>query len=400
MSNKVVRIRPQLDYKSSLNHKELTVKELFDLYIQYCKAKGEKAWKEKQRALRKDIIPVLGPYKANDVTLQDVAQIINDVFMDRNAGILSNRLLSYTRCLFKYGKNALGAVEVNPCTDLEPLSRSNRRTRSLNSKEIYLFWNNLEKTRMTPVVKLALKFMLCTLARGIEVRYLEWSEIDLQDKTWIIPEHKTKNGTEHLIPLNSYALEILSHVKTLTGHSKHVFGWHKSMNTKCFMGHEELAPIGKTALSHGLHKNFDCLEISQKFTPHDLRRTGATMLTSVGYSKDWVSKLLNHSPSDVTGQIYDSFDYYEEKRAGIKSIEFILGQILDSNSLDEVPSRKFLRKEFFSKGLVQKFLTETYKTEKDDLEINKNQIIKSPIIEYHCISPFIYKTNFNAPNIN
>ena len=50
-----------------------------------------------------------------------------------------------------------------------------------------------------------------------------------------------------------------------------------------------------------------------RFTVHDLRRTAATQMTSMGIDRLIVSRILNHREGGVT-QIYDRFSYDTPKR--------------------------------------------------------------------------------------
>ncbi len=50
-----------------------------------------------------------------------------------------------------------------------------------------------------------------------------------------------------------------------------------------------------------------------RFTPHDLRRTAATGMTSMGIDRLTVSRILNHREGGIT-QIYDRFSYDTPKR--------------------------------------------------------------------------------------
>ena len=336
-----------------------TVKQLSEKYIEYCKARGEVSWKEKERVLNKEFLPIIGHLKVYEVTFKHIAKIVNAIFTDRGTAVQAQRALSHARCMFKFAKNGLGLIEINPCADLEAPKKKKKPKRALSTKDIYLFWNNMDYTLMTPVVTLGLKFMLCTLARGIEVRKMKWANINFEDKTWFIPPEDAKNGREILLPLNKYAIKILEDVKEITGHSELVFGHHPTMNYGVLIKKYDLSVMGSTAFSHALRDNFELLNIKEKFTPHDLRRSAATCLTSVSYPKEWVSKLLNHTPKDITSMVYDVFDYFEEKKAGMKSIEYILDRILSSKNADLVPSLRVIRKEFLSQKLIYKFLDET-----------------------------------------
>lgn len=343
----------------------LSVSDLSKKYIQYCIVKGEVSWQEKQRAINKELLPIIGHLKAKDITFRDIAPIINTLNVDRNTPVQAQRLLSHVRCMFRYAKNSLGIVEINPCADLQAPKRTPKRKRALSAKEIYQFWYNIDYAyNMSDVVRLGLKFMLCTLARGVEVRKMKWRDVNFADKTWLIPAENAKNNNELLLPLNRYAIQVLQQVKELTGHSEFAFGYHSSMSNKIFGKNYDLSIMGGTAFSHALRDNFELLNIEEKFTPHDLRKTGATCLTTVSYPKEWGSKLLNHKPTDITSMAYDVFDYFEEKRAGMESIQFILTRILNVQSVDDVPSLRSLRREFLSKKLIYLFLDERYYTSK------------------------------------
>lgn len=339
---------------------EITVDELISKYIEHCKAEKQKCWKEKERALKRDASPTIGNMKAIDVSFREISTIVNAVFKERKSIEGAKHLLSYLRTMFKYSKNNLGLIEVNPCADLSPPARPVRKPpRTLSPQEIYLFWNNLTKTRITQIGQLGMKFMLCTLQRGVEVRLMKWSEVNMKDRIWIIPSSKAKNGIEHLVPLNSFAMDILDEVSKMTSHSEYVFAYSPIVKMNPKATKTNLKPLAATAFNHALRVNFDLLEIQEKFTPHELRKTGATRLTSVGFSRDIVKKILNHKPNDVTS-VYDQFDYFEEKRAGMECMNYMLERILNSQSVEFVPSVKTLRREITTKGLIHEFMKEDY----------------------------------------
>ncbi len=56
---------------------------------------------------------------------------------------------------------------------------------------------------------LALRFVILTAARTGEVIGADWSEIDFENKVWIVPAPRRKAGREHRVPLSEPALEIL-----------------------------------------------------------------------------------------------------------------------------------------------------------------------------------------------
>ena len=52
-----------------------------------------------------------------------------------------------------------------------------------------------------------------------------------------------------------------------------------------------------------------------RFTPHDLRRTGSTILNEKGYPADVIEKALNHAVRGGVRGIYNKAQYAEQRKA-------------------------------------------------------------------------------------
>ena len=55
-----------------------------------------------------------------------------------------------------------------------------------------------------------LEFTILTAARTGEAIGAQWSEIDLEARTWRVPAERMKGGKEHTVPLSDRAIEILA----------------------------------------------------------------------------------------------------------------------------------------------------------------------------------------------
>ena len=69
------------------------------------------------------------------------------------------------------------------------------------------------------------------------------------------------------------------------------------------------------------------------FTPHDLRRTGATIAQAARLPVDFVKALLNHNDKGVTG-IYARWHMFEEKREAVMAIEAAVALLNPRSRLD------------------------------------------------------------------
>ena len=81
-----------------------------------------------------------------------------------------------------------------------------------------------------PLTAIRKRYRLCALrlaplvfVRPGELRKAEWSEIDLDGSTWIIPAERMKMREKHVVPPSEQAVSILRELYPLTGGGPYVF---------------------------------------------------------------------------------------------------------------------------------------------------------------------------------
>ena len=72
-------------------------------------------------------------------------------------------------------------------------------------------------------------------------------------------------------------------------------------------------------------------------SPHDLRRTFATRLSSLGVSKEDRDALLNHIRADVGSKHYDLYERAKEKRVALNQWAKVLEAMVNPSPADVVP---------------------------------------------------------------
>jgi integrase len=82
---------------------------------------------------------------------------------------------------------------------------------------------------------------------------------------------------------------------------------------------EGVATLARHSLSQAVRRIIADKGLAE-FTPHDLRRTGATIAQAARLPVDFVKALLNHNDKGVTG-IYARWHMFEEKREAVLAIE-------------------------------------------------------------------------------
>ena len=296
------------------DRKAPTVESLVSTYIEKWAKPRKRSWEEDERMLKKDVIPIWGNRKAHSISKKDVIGLLDNV-VNRGATITANRTLAVIRRMFNFAVER-DILKTTPCYRIKAPFKENKNDRVLSEKEIQTLWNGLNKASILQLTRLAVKLQLVTAQRKWEIVSSEWHEFDLKNKWWNIPKEKAKNGIAHRVPLSEIAMSILLELKKISGESQWVFQSPRTVQH-----------IGSEAINHAIRKNFHCFKDAKHFTPHDLRRTAATYMTSLGTPRLVVSKILNHVESSITS-IYDKHSYDKEKREAMDKWSKKLKQIL------------------------------------------------------------------------
>lgn len=278
-----------------------TFGEVANQYIELYAKPNKRSWKEDQRILDYDLLPKWKNVKAHDIKRRDIINLL-DIVVQR-APIQANRTLALLRKMFNWAISR-DLVETSPCSAVKMPAKENQKDRVLNEEEIAIFWHGLVSASMSELTRLCLKFQLVTAQRKGEIVIAEWCEFDLSNGWWTIPSAKSKNELAHRVPLSPLALELLQQIKVLSGESRWLFPSRSGDKS-----------VLDTSIDHALHKNEAIFPIPA-FTPHDLRRTAASHMTSLGVSRLTVSKILNHVESGITA-VYDRHSYDQEKREAL-----------------------------------------------------------------------------------
>jgi integrase len=268
-------------------------------YLERYARPRKKSWREDERRIGKLLVPQLGHRPAPEIRRSDVRAVL-DPIVDRGAGIEANRTHALIRKIFNWAIS-MDLVERNPCTHLPRPARERMRFHVLGKDELRRFWTALEEE--TPRIRSTFRLMLLTAQRGGEVVGMRWEEIELSTGWWTIPAELAKNGLPHRVPLSPAALQIVLGVRAHAPDSPWVF---PSFRTS---GHWA-----------GLQKAIQRVRrrAGIELRGHDLRRTAASCMASMGASRLSIARILNHVETGVTA-VYDRYSYDREKREALEA---------------------------------------------------------------------------------
>jgi integrase len=241
---------------------------------------------------------------AASITDDDAAAMLHDIADRRGKKTMANQTKHIVHAMFKWAKQpGRKFISVNPFSDLPaPGGRVVSRDRFLTAAEIRQVWYALdepERLDLSHDVATALRLILVTAARPGMVKGMTGAELrDLNGPSahgphWSLPGERMKSGASFVTPLSGLALELIRpHLKA-----------------------EPDAPIFEM-YRHDLHTAarhvVERLGMN-RWTPHDLRRTAATILDRSGYSLEQIGALLAHTRKGVTA-VYARWDKFDLKR--------------------------------------------------------------------------------------
>ena len=211
---------------------------------------------------------------------------------------MANRVKALISKIYAFGMSR-DLVDHNPCYAVPMPAKAKQRDRVLTDEEIRSVWAALDAEGV--VMAATFKMRLLTAQRGIEVLTMRWEHLD--GDWWTIPAEVAKNGHSHRIPLSPPVLALLEELRPVTGSSEWVFASNRRPGAR-------IVAVQKAAERLAQASGVD-------FVPHDLRRTAATGMASLGVDRLVIKKVLNHVESDVTA-IYDRHSYDAEKREALE----------------------------------------------------------------------------------
>lgn len=264
------------------------------------------------------ILPKLGRLPVTEVRPADVDAMLRPL-SDRGIVQTARKALQLTKALFDYAMKR-HLIEANPAApygwrDLG--GKVGPRSRVLSRAELVkLFAAMRETPGFPPYSAAALKLLLATGVRKMELLKATWGEFDLAAGEWHIPSERTKTEAAIRIPLSPWAVAILND-QAARRFNDYVFPVQRMAPGKT------TGYMGETTLNHALYMLQSGLE---PFTVHDLRRTTRTHLAALGVAPHIAEMCLNHKPAKGIEAVYNVHDYFEERKAALFALSALLAE--------------------------------------------------------------------------
>lgn len=303
-----------------------TCRQLFEEYVAFMKAQGRRSWPVVERALLTGgtaAVKSLGADTlASEVTPAMVADYLAGLYR-KGSRVAADRYRAYLHAAFQWGAASTHdytrdpgtgpathfGIVANPVSVVPRDTGANKpRDRVLSLEEWRSLWHALDGEGFGLSTAPAIRLLLCTGQRVLDVLRAEVADFDLKAALWVIPAHKRKVGeTEHVVPLPPQAVAVL---RELVGIRKKGLLFPK-------VGGKPDEHVPDQSVNRALARWARRSKVPA-FQARDLRRSWKTHAGEAGLSKEIRDRLQGHALRDVSSMHYDRYAYLREKKAAMR----------------------------------------------------------------------------------
>jgi integrase len=234
--------------------------------------------------------------QVTEITADDVMKVLK-----KFGPVAANRTLSALKTCFSWRVKADSkTLPKSPCEGIDKPSPETDRDRVLSDDELRIVWHAAEKVG-PPFGSMVQLLILLGQRRG-EIAQAQWSEIDIESRLWALPRERVKNNKRHEVPLSDQAIAVIRQVPRVS--DRFVFSTNGSVAASNF---------GKNK------RRLDALlpEEMQNWTLHDVRRSVASGMASLGVELPVIERVLNHVSGSFGGivGVYQKHEFSKKRDA-------------------------------------------------------------------------------------
>jgi integrase len=272
--------------------------------------KGQREIVEKERRIRKYLLPALGDLVLTDIKKSHVAAMLDKIETKhgaRTADMVKTDLLAIAKWHSERADDY-----VVPFGGMAKRDKAGSRDRILSPEELRAVWNAAgDGSRFGAVVRLA----LLTAQRHDKLVGMRWPDIDPDTSTWTIRKsgHPKEKGTPDKLVLPPAALDLIKAQPKLAS-SDYVFPAARGTGHLSSVSHLKVAFDAK-------------LPPMPRWTVHDLRRSARTYMAEADVPYHIAEKVLGHKLAGVAGT-YDRSKLAAQMTAALATLANYIDRIV------------------------------------------------------------------------
>ncbi|QRX80910.1 integrase arm-type DNA-binding domain-containing protein [Glaciimonas sp. PAMC28666] len=257
--------------------------------------------KQMTSAFEQNAFPKIGRLPIRSVTAAHLLDVLQTM-EKRGAASYALMLRQWCSAVFRHAVVTLRA-DGDPAAALKgALHRPKvNHSKAMTREDIGDFLARVREYGGNRTTVLAMRLILYTFVRTVELRKASWNEFDLVAGEWKIPAERMKMRRTHWVPLPQQAVAILEELKRITGAGEWLFPNFRRPSDV----------MSATTINRALE---NMGYSSGLWTGHDFRATASTQLYEMGYRTEWIERQLAHVEDNKTKAAYNHAEYLTERR--------------------------------------------------------------------------------------
>lgn len=295
-----------------------TVGQLLNWYLQRIEQETVKS-----KSRRKGVVSAINQHllpRMEKILLCEVKKITIDeklILPLQNASLKTSTIRQYFAVLKRVFASAaeLGLITVNPMASMKFTDHVQKRILpkfgKLQVQDIGRIAAMI--VELQPHIKHLLLFMLLFATRIGETRQMRWNYIDFDTRQIIIPEHITKTGVVHVLPITDMAYQLLWEFKQ-SSKGPYLFGGADAISSS--EADKQIRAVSK-----------------RQFSAHDLRKAARSAWAELGIDYWVAERLLNHKPKGLDLVYIGGADSLKVKREALEQYHKWLFEQLETGHI-------------------------------------------------------------------
>ena len=261
--------------------------------------------------LEKDVFPLIGSRPIAEIKAPVILDVLRQI-EKRGAVDMAKRQGQVCGQIFRYAI-ASGKADTDPVPSLRGALKPGARGHhaAITADELPDFLRAFAKIegRMFLPTLVMFRLMMMTFVRTSELTETPWSEIDLENESWVIDWHRMKMGKRKINPrkvnhhvfLPTQGWDLLRELHELTGNNTYLFPNQREPH--------------RPATNFGILAALKRMGYAGKMTGHGFRSLAMGVIKErLGYRHEVVDRQLSHASGDAYGEAYDRAMFLDERR--------------------------------------------------------------------------------------
>jgi integrase len=280
--------------------------------------------------LKRLVYPALGNLPISDIKRKTHITALLNKIEDKSGPAMATMVLAILRAIMNWHAaqdEDFTSPIVRGMARIKTTERA--RSRVLDDDEIRDLWAALDTADVPKCYPAYMRLLLYTATRRTEAADMTSAEIRTENgrgDVWTIPASRCKTKRDHVVPLTRQAKALIGGKPEGFEGDGPWFIFSTTGGAKAFCGFS----AAKRALDAEIARirKRDRRPPIERWTTHDLRRTGRSLMSRAKVDADIAERAIGHVIGGVRGT-YDRFDYFDQKREAFEKLAALVDVILN-----------------------------------------------------------------------